>query len=759
MPQPIVKMDGGGASQSAEPKNITWDDKPDVVEMGSGGNFMNSKAERGMDSLIQKGAKGIFNAADWATGGNLRKGFEALKESDKVNYLTGHKIYEKKDYMNMREKTLANVNTVAEKAGVIHEQLKQLSSEGREGLYDYMTGVKNTNLAPELKRLGDHYISEIDGMGKRLVDEGRLSQEAYDDWKGQYLHRKYTKHLGKRITDAVSGQRGFGVDQIKTRGKTWKGSEKEYQELLAKGEIGRPADGKVQANKRLDGKGYDLRRDWTPDERAKMGEIKDAAYSIPETMHRLATLTEYGKMMDSVPEKYMAPLDTKLTSQSLEQQGFKKLSGDKYGALNGRWVSKDIASDVDSTTRMVEDNAMKQGWQDYVSAVKSSHTIYNPTAHFNNFNGNVIMQTMAGLSPIKAYKYATQGVKMQSSLKRLKELEAKKIFGLSAEETAELNKISSNPDVQLWNAARDKGLFGRSRLNDVLNQYVTPHTNKADTIVGTIKDKAEKLYQGEDDVMRFSALKQLQEKGMGIEEAVKKINDDIIPDYTKPMSQGGDMLRRSGIAPFFSWTYYSTPMLMKQIRDHPTRAAALIGALPAINAMSGIYGNEDMPNQGQGYAGKTVAVPGLSSGNEKTMMRTGSIVPHTQLLEPGEFIRSLAVGGIPQQLMGALAGAGGSNDMLNLFYGNKVTQKKGWEKAYQQAKHVAQNVLPSPDVLDKLWNLGESKVLDKKTRQFNKVVQPRSWLQELLNLGGINTKTYDLKKAQQENRKQELKNK
>ena len=718
--------------------------------IGSGEKFLNT--------AIQDVAKFGFRTADAAAGGRITETLKRLNDSEKVDFLLGQKIYDKTDYMRARGDTLSGVNRVADLAETQHEQLKLFSAEAREGIYRYMTG-EQVNISPALKRLAAHYRTEIDKMGQELVADGVLSKDAYEEWAGMYLHRKYSKHFGKGVKDFFSGKGGFGTEQIKMRGKPWVGSQQEYDQLAAQGMLGRVSEGKISASQRLDGN-YDFRRDWTPEERANMGEIRDAAYSVPETMLHLATLIEHGKLLKSIPEKYMAPIDTKFTHEALEQQGFELLKGVRFGPLNGRYVSRDIANDIRGITRMFENSAWQKGYQDYVRAVKASHTIYNPTAHFNNFNGNVFMQFVAGLNPVKAYRYAIKGAGMlRNDLPDFTRLTAKEPIGLSAEEAARLAQLRADPDVQLWNAAKAEGLFGRSRLNDVLNQYMAPSVNREETLLGRARGTAERTYQGEDDVMRFSALKQLAEGGMDVKSAVKKINEEIIPDYTRPMSKAGDWLRRYGFVPFLSWTYYSTPMMTRQVARNPARALALFGALWGMNYASGVTGGEDLPSGGKGYEGKTLAVPGLSSGDEKVLWRYGNTEPHVQLTEPLEMARSMAVSGIPQQLYGVAQGIGDGNSMQNPFFGSPVTYRKGGEQYYDEAKHVIQNVAPTPDFLDKLFNLAEARIVAREKRRTNPVVKPRSDAQELLNLLGINVKTYSKSAARAQNTRNELKRK
>jgi len=92
----------------------------------------------------------------------------------------------------------------------------------------------------------------------------------------------------------------------------------------------------------------------------------------------------------------------------------------------------------------------------------------------------------------------------------------------------------------------------------------------------------------------------------------------------------------------------------------------------------------------------------------------------------------------------------GGYDVLNnrnSYFGNKITSRDGLAGTYDIAKYGIQQL--TPDILDNVYNLGESAIFSKQIRQKNPVLLERTSTQELLKLLGINTMTYD-KKAQLE---------
>lgn len=742
--------------ETDEDGNITGFDPLRALIGATAGSALMSKTVRGAIAKIAVRAEKMGDAAarnlvihtikavDKVTAQSITKTVEAIRKSDLADYVIGHKIYGMKDYMKLREEALRAANAGMEFAARMHMQLRELSSEAREAMYEYMSGNKDVVLTPELKTLCDTFVSKIDTMGKRLVDEGVLSKEAYEEWKGQYLHRRYASKM-KRTSDWMSGKGEYAVDKIRMRGKTWNGSEEEYQDLRKSGMIGKVSEGKVEAEAKGDGT-YAFRRDWTREERTAMGEIRDAAYSVPETIGHLTQLIEFSNMLRSVPAKYMLE-QAHRSDVIMKNLGYEKLNGSRYGALNGKWVSKSIANDLKRVSNDVSgDESVVRIWKDYVSAMKMSHTIYNPAGHVNNIGSNVVLQAAGGLNPVKTITYATDGARAARKFGIWKELDAKSAAGLNDNEVQILSKLENDPDVSLWRELNDKHMFGRSHLNEMLRTYMSPHADtKAGSAMHKVSETAKAMYQGEDDVMRFAAVKQLMDDGlwvednggialkkMDIDEAIAHVNDNLTPDYTKPMSALALKLRDTGVVPFMSWTYYSTPILLKQLRDHPVRVMGVIGSWYAMDRLFGVdpFDDERTP---KGWADQRMAVG--HKGNKVTGLRVSSMIPHIQLATPENTFIEPLTSGIPQTILGEATN-------YNFYFRKPITQKEGAEGTYQRMKDAVQNTLPTPDVLDKAYNIAESHLLDKETRRHDRVFEPRTPAQEAASFL-VNLQTYD----------------
>lgn len=678
------------------------------------------------------GTKLALKATDNLQGTKALESIKKIEDSDAVDAFTGHKISQKKDYMNLREKMISAKNSKMEDYAVLHEKLKLLSDDAKNSLHKYMSGDGDVKLSPSLKQFADSYKNQIKNEGQRLVDLGILDEAQYDRFKGKYLHRVYEKDITKAKDNLFS--MGKTIKGVYTRGKEWTGTKAEYEKYLDSGELGSFHDGKIEARKLNNGQ-YKFSKDWTPEQRAKWGEIEDIAYTLPETLMRMNEMLEHGKMLrETLNTKYVA-------DEAID--GYTQLNGKKFGALNGKYVPKDVADDITEFNRSLfgeDDGAIfskdvKEAFSALSTFWKKSHTVYNPTAHINNLFSNITMQYMEGINPIKAITNARKGALAHAKLGKFRELTAKTLIGLSDNEKKALKALSEDDDLKLYLQANKAGLFGRSKLNDILGQYVNKTKKNKAGIFGKIDEVTSKYYEGEDNIMRFSLLKSLLDKGESFDDAIKQVNNTI-PDYTKPMSRMARFGRKSMLTPFISWTYYSTPIILRQLKDNPQRAVALLGALYGINKAMGIdpYDNKDIPQQN--FSMKRIPI--YKDGKEVATIKVDRWIPHNDILSPIDFVRNLYNGG-------AWKGAYEVLNNQNLYYGGKITHNTGVRKAYDIGKYAVQQI--TPDIVDKVWNLSESAILTKNKRKKQPVIQPRSTIQELLNIAGLNTLTYD-KQAQ-----------
>ncbi|WP_345985270.1 hypothetical protein WCX49_11750 [Sulfurimonas sp. HSL-1656] len=730
-------------------------DKNGIMMMHSGGAFLSDTAEKGMDniirSLVKVPAKAAYKTADYLAGGRINQAWETVKDSDVTNIITGHKIYGRGDYMSLRDDLFRSINGNQVNYEKLHRQLLLMDEGTSRDLYRYMSGNRDTALHPSIKTFADEYIDKINQKGQQLVDLGILDPSQFEKFKGRYLHRSYMKTMAEGRAAAFTNKKT--IKGVYSRGNTWTGPKAEYDDLLQRGEIGDFFDGKIEAHRMENGQ-YRFSQDWTPEQRARWGEVEDIAYSLPETLSRMDDMIANGQFLKKVLT------DTGYVHDAVDDTmkgAYMQLQGKRYGALNQKWVPRDVAKDIDFYSNAFfghnPDEAahkFREGMRTYISLWKSSHTLYNPKAHVNNLMSNVTLQYMEGVNPITAMNNARRGLQASIKVSKLKELDAKRLIGLSDEEKRAIDALMADDDVKLYMQAEAAGLFGRSQLNDILNRYVN-NTKESGGVIRSIHRNVGNVYEGEDNVMRFSLLKALVDRGEPFGEAITHVNRTI-PDYSKPMSEAAQWLRGSGITPFMSWTYYSIPILMRQMKEHPTRALGIIAAMSAIYEGAGIDAplpfttSEDMPKEGFAYK----RIPIYTDGKEVTTLKVDKWLPHGELANPVEFLRGFLNFGTWQPAVDVI-----KNN--NAYFNRPITRKDGSKAVYDLGKYTVQNVLPMPDVLDQAFNLVESRVLDQQQRRKDSVVTPRTTTEELLNIMGTNVLTYDKAKQRQKTQREKIK--
>jgi len=718
-----------------------------------------------VDRAINKGVKAVAKGIDDLSDNKISGVYKDLKEKEIVDNIIGHKIYEKKDYMKWRDDALRERSSRGLELESLHKQLSELPQDTRVGLYDYMTGNKNVNISDGVKKLGDKYIKDIDDRGKQLVDDGILSQEAFNRWKGAYLKRRYASKMGS-AKNAFYAVKGKTVNPIIARGKHWKGTQSEYEKLLKNNEIGNFTDGKIEAKELPNGK-FEFSRDWTPEERKNMGEIKDAAFSIPDTLSHLDEMVAHAKLLKRVAGKYvLSPKEIEnYTPKQIENAGYIKLSGEKYGALDGQYVERSVANDIQELDTQINgtDSSVKEAISEYMKWYKSIHTIYNPKTHFNNIMSNLVgfafmegrgLKTLKTVAPEVGKGFFPKAVTTKAKSEALIALNAKKMVGTATEEELEkLAKLEVDNDVKLWTEAKKDGLFGGNKLNDTLNSYMKPTIKKVDGLGSKIQKKAEDVYSFEDDIVRFALYKQFKEEGHDSINAIREIGK-IIPDYSKPMSKVANWLRRYGVAPFIAFPYYSTPIMMRQIAERPTRPMTLAAMIYGLYQAQGMnmFDEKDAPERfRKSYA------PFMKSGDNVYGVKYDRWLPHLDLMKIYKMPIDTLWGGNPYiSLGGAITGLADDNGGYSPYFGGKITHRKGVKGKLDILGSLASGFI-TPDIVDSGISLISSLARSEKARRSHKVYNPKNTPQNILNTLGLNTASFRKSEQRKKIRREKLK--
>ncbi|MDE7197214.1 MAG: hypothetical protein K2N69_09400 [Helicobacter sp.] len=334
-----------------------------------------------------------------------REGMEKILNNSWVNSALGTRIYGRNfdDYRHIKDVFDKDIAENASNALLLHNKLKLLSEDAQRKMHHYMNGDTNgEDLSSELKALADSFRKEVRKETDELVKLGLLDKKTAEKWGDVYLLREYSTRIVDRVKRGLRGLKsedyGIGLDSIHMRGKTQKVSEKKYQEMLQKGEIGDVTKGKwevLQEPSKHEPK-YVLRRDYTRSEREKKGEIDLISYSLPRTLAKIQNQKRIATLFDAISKD--GDVARKLEKGAEIPSGFRRLNGEQYGALRGFVVRNEIADDIECTTNRVlgESKEILKQIAGLATYWKKFKTVHNPTSHINNMIGNVFFLGMEG---------------------------------------------------------------------------------------------------------------------------------------------------------------------------------------------------------------------------------------------------------------------------------------------------------------------------------------------------------------------------
>ena len=695
-------------------------------KLGAKANYNQNLREAMLDLHKNKGWRNI----DDSFSGLLRRNFS--------DTLGG-------EYRELESQMNANINKQMYHLQDTFKSLSNLSEDARREAHLYLSGEldKSVNLEPNLKAQLDNLRKSLDDNQRTLYELGRLERPLEgDEVTNSWLHRIYDKNKDGNFVFAGEAKT---IEDIKTRGKVWKLNEEDFIKQINSGKIdvnlfNKPLyEGGIRATKTAQGK-IELRRDWTFEERTKMGEIRDVAQTLPLSLIHQVRLIEQAKFLKAVStlkvdgvdilkgakeiENLKATFGEEEFKEVLKKQGFSQIPDDKkFGALRGRFVRSDIKDDLvgkfdsfrsnwSETAKLASDT-----WLQINKLMKKSKTIYNPVTHVNNIASNIAFLKMQGVSNLEI----TSGLKEYYSLMkkaplyqdlRIKALQNK----ATSEDLARLNELKK--EFGIYDSAQEVGLFGKSDLNDMSketlfakdnliarslnktrifgeNSLISKSANKFDDWISDI-------YQGEDNVMRYVAFASHLKNGMSIKEA-KLITNSLMPDYTKQIPFGIRVLRDSAISPFISWNYYVMPLLAK-LSATPAGATHILGSFALLSGIGMSFNptkSKDKPDRSFG-----AFVDIGKKGDTRTQLKVDRMLPQLQMVRPSSYASELLLQSPVLQAFSDAKSLLNGDTPTNLYFNKPITfkNKNTQSKALDYVKHFGQTYTPTPQAA---WNLLE----------------------------------------------------
>jgi hypothetical protein len=419
-----------------------------------------------------------------------------------------------------------------------------------------------------------------DAMGRQtdqLVELGMLTKDSADKWRGKYLPRYYESKLKDKLAktgatwaDALMGltgrqsvMKGIKGKNLKGRGLYetipeadlpnyealgWEVRDPDYQPSLPS------VDGTVQ-----------VWRDFSPAEREKMGEIRDAGFRFVMGYMQTQRDIALGRMFERMAQ------DPESSSR-LEKEGYVQVpttvvsgTGAKvYGKLAGRWAPRETMSQLSNI-----EESTSAAWQMYRKAMavwKMGKTAMNPVSHVNNVVSNLTMAHLAGVSYLRGDKYIAAA---RDFVKKTTMLQEAKDNGLFLGTLSDTELMNSMPEeLRILAQKQESTTLKVARTGfDIMTMFLRKPMGAA--------------YQAEDTFFRYLIYKDARERGADPQDAVDYAQRYIFTYDDLP--KGARRIRDFGV-PFFSYTYKAAPALLHTTLTHPLRMAAPAAVLWGINA-------------------------------------------------------------------------------------------------------------------------------------------------------------------------------
>lgn len=472
-----------------------------------------------------------------------------------------------------------DVEKAQETAVAIARETTQLSEAERAMVSDLVEQELKVGVIPPAHAV--KLAAMINDVMGRQTDElvalDMLTKDSADKWRGQYLPRYYEPRLRnalaktgstwgealRALTGRQSVMKGIKGKNLKGRGLYETIPEDQLKDYEALGweardpdyKPGQPSpDGTVQ-----------VWRDFSPAEREKMGEIRDAGFRFVTGYMQSQKDIALGKM-------FARMADDPEQSSRLEKDGYVQVptttvsgTGVKvYGKLAGRWVPMETLSQLSN----IEENT-NSAWKMYRQAMavwKMGKTSMNPVSHVNNMVSNLTMAHLAGVSYHRGDKY----------LAAARDFIKKPAMMVEAKENGLF--LGTLSDAELMNGMPEElKILAQRQESSVLKIARTGF----DIMTLFLRKPMGAAYQFEDTFFRYLIYKDARENGLEPQDAVDYAQKYIFTYDDLP--KGARRIRDFGI-PFFSYTYKAAPALLHTALTHPVRMAVPAALFWGINA-------------------------------------------------------------------------------------------------------------------------------------------------------------------------------
>ncbi len=462
----------------------------------------------------------------------------------------------------------------------ILDKAEGLPKDERNLISDYIEGEMKAGVAPpdRIVKIATDMQAAIELQTEELIRLKMLSRDTAARWRGRYIARFYMKHAGENRFDRIMRRKFQKIDgsHLKGRGLFELVPKQDIQQWEKLGwELRAP----VQEDINIEGlRGSDkvvMWRDFTPKERAKMGEIRDGVYryarGFMETSKDIATgrLFNAIAMDENIARKYNPGDWQQIPDASITGTGVKR-----YGSLAGMYVPQEV---YDHLAYMNEPKGVvNSAYLHLLSLWKEGKTALNPVVHSNNIVSSYIMADFAGINPlnVKAYRFAYREYRTKG--KMYQEAIDHGLFGTEfyGNEIKEMLPVLSE-----FGSVEDASAGWLRMVGRYLSRY---------SGASAYRKHVGMLYQAEDQYFKMLIYIHNRNKGKSIDDSIAEAERYIFNYMDIP--KGVRAIKNSPIGlPFFSYTYKAAPALVHTALTQPWKLAKWITLFGGVNWASYQY--------------------------------------------------------------------------------------------------------------------------------------------------------------------------
>ena len=519
------------------------------------------------------------------------------------------------EYLRMKGLNRKEANVIAKKFNNIVARMQGEDDQTRELMYKILTkdeSVSKSGVDGRILEMTDEAREVMSKYGKDLVGLGVLKEDTWAKNLDKYIHRVYNNpdfHKRKAIFKSVYGADDirFIGDEIKMRGYAkpilkheWDVDKLHYLDdpkwdiisakssaLEGKRKVADQIDETVLGQLRrgeLDPDEVIVRRDWTPEERADMGEVSDASVALFRTGQLMSNDVSAHRFFKTVADRYAVK-----TGEAPDGYELVPNLKTKFGDLANTYIPKNIHHDIVAMDKWRSGGFLNtevgKAYKGVNNWWKLTKTAYNLPVHMNNFGSNVVMYDVNGGS-LRGLRQAVKDLTFptkRGESDRLLMAQKYDVFGgnFIGNEVIQKNKA-------LYRAYDTAADTGTETVDSILNK--TPdllrktgrHTKR------WTLDKFKELYTWEDNLFRMGLFNTLIDQGVDPVIAARKAREGFV-DYSKS-SPFLEMARNSAL-PFAAYAYGIVPRLGEAAAKTPWKFAKWAAIVGGLNAMG-----EDLSN-------------------------------------------------------------------------------------------------------------------------------------------------------------------